>query len=35
MIKYAYKFNNIIKMGIMNYDNQENLMYNISKGAKF
>lgn len=35
MIEYAYKFNNNIKIGIMNSDNPENLMYNIPKSAKF
>lgn len=35
MIEYAYNFNNNIKIGIMNSDNPENLMYNIPKGAKF
>lgn len=35
MIEYAYKFNNNIKIGIMNSDNPENLMYNIPKNAKY
>ncbi len=35
MIDFAFKFNDKIKVGVLNSDNPEDLMYNIAKGCKF